>query len=302
MTPILSVRGLSVAFPVRGGLPWRRQPPIEAVRRASFDVGRGEVGGLVGESGSGKTTVSRALLRLVPAASGSVTFDGLDVLQLDRAGLRRLRRRLQLIFQDPYTSLNPRLTAGANVAEGMHIQGTCVRRDIPDRVRALLRQVELPSDAARRYPHELCGGQRQRLVIARALAVEPEFLIADEPVSALDMSIQAQILNLLVEQQRRRGLTILFIGHDLSVIRQICDRVIVMYRGDIVEIAPAGALFDRPAHAYTRALLLAAPARHPSQRLRTPAIEPDPPWRRAANGRDVTLREVGEGHFVADAP
>ena len=298
---ILRVCDLSVTFPAEGFLPWRRPPPVRAVRNASFDVRRREIVGLVGESGSGKTTLSRALLRLVAVAAGSITFDGLDVLALDKPDLARLRRRMQVIFQDPYTSLNPRLSAGRNIAEGLLLQHVCDRAEIPDRIAALLRQVELAPEAARRYPHEFSGGQRQRIGIARALAVEPEFLIADEPVSALDISIQAQILNLLLEQQERRGLSVLFIGHDLSVIRQICDRVVVMCRGDIVEIAPAETLFRQPLHPYTRNLLDAIPARHPAlrrQMSRGGAARWQPPT--SDDACPPPMRLAGPDHLVAE--
>lgn len=298
---ILQVRDLEVTFPGESLLPWRRPPPFHAVRHASFDVGRREIVGLVGESGSGKTTLSRALLRLQPISSGSIGFDGLDLLALDRAGMARLRRRMQVVFQDPYTSLNPRMTAGRNVAEGMLLQRVCNRGEAVDRAVALLRQVGLPADAARRYPHEFSGGQRQRIGIARALAVEPEFLIADEPVSALDMSIQAQILNLLLEQQEQRGLSVLFIGHDLSVIRQVCDRVIVMCRGSIVEIAPTEALFNQPMHPYTQSLLKAVPVAHPTLR-RPVASGVARRWVPVETGSALPLpmRICGPGHLVAE--
>ena len=298
---ILQVRDLEVTFPGESLLPWRRPPTFHAVRHASFDVGRREIVGLVGESGSGKTTLSRALLRLQPISSGSIDFDGLDLMTLDKAGMARLRRRMQVIFQDPYTSLNPRMTAGRNVAEGMLLQRVCNRGEAVDRAVALLRLVGLPADAARQYPHEFSGGQRQRIGIARALAVEPEFLIADEPVSALDMSIQAQILNLLLEQQEQRGLSVLFIGHDLSVIRQVCDRVIVMCRGSIVEIAPTEALFNQPMHPYTQSLLKAVPVAHPA--LRRPVangvarrwvpVETGSAW-------PLPMRVCGPGHLAAE--
>ncbi|NPD70140.1 ABC transporter ATP-binding protein (plasmid) [Lichenicola cladoniae] len=274
--PVLDVIDLSVAFAQARRLPWQRPTAVPVVRNVSFTIRRNEIIGLVGESGSGKTTLSRALLRLLPATSGTVRFDGIDLLTLPAADLRRLRGRMQVIFQDPYTSLNPRMTAADNIAEGISLQRLCDRRDIRARVAAVLDQVGLAPDAGSRFPHEFSGGQRQRIGIARALAVEPELLIADEPVSALDMSIQAQILNLLMEQQERRSLAMLFIGHDLSVIRHICDRVLVMYRGRIVETAPVAALFHHPAHPYTQALLDAAPVSHPSMRHRKRASLAEP--------------------------
>ena len=269
--PVLDVIDLCVEFAQSRRLPWQRPTAVPIVRNVSFTIRPNEIMGLVGESGSGKTTLSRALLRLLPITSGTVRFEGVDLQGLAAAELRRLRGRMQVIFQDPYTSLNPRMTAADNIAEGIRLQRLCERREIPSRVAAVLAQVGLPADSGARFPHEFSGGQRQRIGIARALAVEPDLLIADEPVSALDMSIQAQILNLLMEQQERRNLAMLFIGHDLSVIRHVCDRVIVMYRGRIVETGPVGTLFRHPAHPYTQALLDAAPVSHPSMR------RPDPP-------------------------
>lgn len=269
--PVLDVADLCVSFAQPARLPWRRPIAVPVVRDVSFAIRPNEIMGLVGESGSGKTTLSRALLRLLPATSGTVRFQGIDLLELPAAELRRLRSRMQVIFQDPYTSLNPRMTAADNIGEGIRLQLLCDRNEIPSRVAAVLAQVGLPADAGSRFPHEFSGGQRQRIGIARALAVEPTFLIADEPVSALDMSIQAQILNLLMEQQERRNLSMLFIGHDLSVIRHICDRVIVMYMGRIVETGPAATLFRHPAHPYTQALVDAAPVSHPAMR------RPEPP-------------------------
>ncbi len=274
---LLSVSGLTVAFPGSRKLPWRAAPPIVAVHDVSFDVRRREILGLVGKSGSGKTTLSRAILRLLPATAGSVMFDGTELRTAAPDALKALRRRMQLVFQDPYTSLNPRMTAGQTVAEGLRLHHAYSAREAQDRAAALLGELGLPPGSAGRYPHEFSGGQRQRIGIARALGVGPDFLIADEPVAALDMSIQAQILNLLLEQQERRALSVLFIGHDLSVIRQICDRAVVLYRGEVMETAPTGTLFGQAAHPYTRALLDAAPAAHPSlRRTRLAAAAPRP--------------------------
>ncbi|WP_419728129.1 ABC transporter ATP-binding protein [Lichenicola sp.] len=274
--PVLDVIDLCVEFAQGRRLPWQRPTAIPVVRNVSFTVRPNEIVGLVGESGSGKTTLSRALLRLLPASSGTVRFEGVDLLTLPAAEMRRLRRRMQVIFQDPYTSLNPRMSAADNIAEGIRLQRLCARHEIASRVAAVMAQVGLPADAGSRFPHEFSGGQRQRIGIARALAVEPDFLIADEPVSALDMSIQAQILNLLMEQQEQRQLAMLFIGHDLSVIRHVCNRVIVMYRGRIVETGPVETLFRHPAHPYTQALLDAAPVSHPAMRRQQlpPLVEP----------------------------
>ena len=315
--PILDVRGLEVAFASPRSLSWQRSSAVRVIHDASFSIRRREIVGLVGESGCGKTTLSRALLRLLPSSAGSVIFDGIDVLKLSSSRLRALRGRMQLIFQDPYTSLNPRMTAGDIIGEGMILHGNKgSRHGMAHRVASLLGQVGLPIDAAARYPYEFSGGQRQRIGIARALATEPDFIIADEPVSALDMSIQAQILNLLMEQQERRGLSMLFIGHDLTVIRHICDRVMVMYRGNIVETAPVARLFDRPAHPYTRALIDAAPAARPHLRRRdlvAPDDSPNPAFApdgcsfaarckyviEACRERRPLLEPVGDGHESA---
>ena len=313
---MLDVRDLRVGYASPRSLSWRQPPPVRVVNDVSFSVGRREIVGLVGESGSGKTTLSRALLRLLPTSSGTIRFDGVDITKLPPGSLKPIRRRMQLIFQDPYTSLNPRMTVGDIVAEGMVLQASLSRHDIAGRVRSLLDQVGLADGAQGRYPREFSGGQRQRIGIARALATEPEFIIADEPVSALDMSIQAQILNLLMEQQERRGLSMLFIGHDLSVIRHICDRVMVMYLGSIVEIAPVGSLFRQPAHPYTRALLQAAPAARPGLRRPAAPLMDEPPGRasmphgcpfaarcahvlEACNEIRPALRTVGEDHASA---
>jgi oligopeptide/dipeptide ABC transporter ATP-binding protein len=261
MTALLEVQGLGKGFPLGGGRLLR------AVEEVSFTLARGEILGLVGESGSGKTTVGRALLRLTEPSEGRILFDGVDLLAQSGGALRRLRRRIQMVFQDPFASLNPRLTVGRIVAEPMEIHGLHADRVARRaRVRALLEEVGLPADAAARYPHQFSGGQRQRICIARALAAEPEVIVADEPVSALDVSVQAQVLNLLAELQRRHGLAMLFISHDLEVVRHFCDRIIVMYAGRIVEEGPGATIVGAPAHPYTRALIEAVPRRDPTQR------------------------------------
>jgi len=270
MRALLEVRDLVKHFPVRGGVLSRTKAFVRAVDGVSFDIQRGETLSLVGESGSGKTTTGRAILRLIEPTSGSVRFDGQEVTTLDRHALRALRRRVQIIFQDPYGSLNPRMKVISVLTEAMAVHGLHTRATRRDRAIELLRLVGLSPEAADRYPHEFSGGQRQRIGIARALAVEPELIVCDEPISALDVSIQAQILNLLEELQQRLGLTYLFIGHDLSVVRHISDRVAVMYLGKIVEIAPTEQLFANPVHPYTRALLSAVPVadlRHTRQRI-----------------------------------
>ena len=255
--PLLRIRNLSKRFVTGRGT-------VHAVSDVSFDIPRGSITGLVGESGSGKTTLGRTLLRLVEPSEGSTEFDGQDINRLDAPAMRALRRRMQIIFQDPVSSLNPRLKVGQIIAEGLvaHDVGTPSERKA--RVAALLTEVGLAPDAASRYPHEFSGGQRQRIGIARALALDPEFIVADESVSALDVSIQAQILNLLLDLRESRNLTMLFIAHDLSVVEYLCDQIVVIYLGRIVEQGPAQQLYHAPAHPYTQALLSAIP--HPDPR------------------------------------
>jgi oligopeptide/dipeptide ABC transporter ATP-binding protein len=265
MTPLLAVRDL-VKHYTAGGLFARGTPPVRAVDGVSFEVGRGETLALVGESGCGKSSVGRTVLRLQEPTGGEALFEGVDVFGLDRTALRRLRRRMQIIFQDPYGSLNPRMTVGAAIAEGIEIHRLATGPDVRRRVGALLEEVGLDPGYGRRYPHEFSGGQRQRIGIARALAVEPSFIVCDEPVSALDVSVQAQVLNLLADLQRDRGLSYLFIAHDLAVVRQIAQRAAVMYLGRIVEAGPTEALLAAPRHPYTVALLSAVPEPDPSLR------------------------------------
>ena len=257
--PILEVRDLVKHFPVRKGVFSRVAGHVKAVDGVSFSIPRGSTLSLVGESGSGKTTAGRLILRLIEPTSGRIIFDGEDITGLGGRTLRSIRRRMQIIFQDPYGSLNPRMTVYSVLAEAMAVHGLAPRKERRDRVEELLDLVGLSPDAADRYPNEFSGGQRQRIGIARALAVEPDLIVADEPVSALDVSIQAQILNLMEDLQNRLGLTYLFIGHNLSVIRHISDYVAVMYLGRIVEHGPVDAIFESPYHPYTRALLSAVP-------------------------------------------
>ena len=255
--PLISIRNLSKRFHTPRGT-------VHAVNDVSFDIPRGSITGLVGESGSGKTTLGRTLLRLVEPTEGQTVFDGEDLNALDAAGLRNARRRLQIIFQDPVSSLNPRLRVGDIIAEGLRAHGIGTSRSRRDTVAALLEEVGLQADHMSRFPHEFSGGQRQRIGIARALALEPEFIVADESVSALDVSIQAQVLNLLLDLREKRNLTMLFIAHDLSVVEYLCDQIVVMYLGRVVEIGPSRPLYTDPAHPYTRALLSAIPVPDPT--------------------------------------
>ena len=256
---ILAVEGLRKHFPVRGRLFRRSSDAVKAVDGVSLTVRRGETLGLVGESGCGKSTLGRCLLRLEEPSAGTITFDGSDLLSRSKAEMRQLRRQMQIIFQDPYSSLNPRKTVGAIIGEAFRIHGLLDRAARRQKAIELLSLVGLRPEHANRYPHEFSGGQRQRIGIARALALDPKFIVADEAVSALDVSIQAQILTLLVSLQKRLGLTYVFISHNLGVVRHVSDRVGVMYLGRIVELAPTGTLFAAPAHPYTEALLSAVP-------------------------------------------
>jgi oligopeptide/dipeptide ABC transporter ATP-binding protein len=265
MNPLLSVRDL-VKYYQSASLFGRAAPPVRAVDGVSFEVGPGETLALVGESGCGKSSVGRTILRLQEPTSGKAVFDGVDVFSLDRTRLRELRRRMQIIFQDPYSSLNPRMTVGRAIAEGIEIHHLAPKAEIPVRVAALLEEVGLDPAYARRYPHEFSGGQRQRIGIARALAVQPAFIVCDEPVSALDVSVQAQVLNLLSDLQQQRGLSYLFIAHDLAVVRQIAHRVAVMYLGRIVEEGTTEQILSSPRHPYTVALLSAVPEPDPGAR------------------------------------
>jgi oligopeptide/dipeptide ABC transporter ATP-binding protein len=277
MTSLLQVKDLKKYFPIRGGILNRVVNNVQAVNDVSFDVREGEVVGLVGESGSGKTTVGRTLLRLEEATSGTVTFDGTDILTLPKEDMRKFRKRMQIIFQDPYASLNPREKIRTVIGHALTQHQIGTPEDREDRIVRLLEQVGLSADYMDRFPHEFSGGQRQRIGIARALAVDPEFVVADEPVSALDVSIQAQVINLLDDLKDALNLTMLFIAHDLAVVEHICDRVIVMYLGRIMEIAPASTLYSAPNHPYTQALLSAIPIPKPGRKHSRVVLKGDIP-------------------------
>ena len=261
---LVELENLRVWFPIKSGIVLDRHVgDIRAVDDVSFQIQRGETLGLVGESGCGKSTVGRTILRLYKPTSGRILFDGQDISQLGEGELRPLRRRMQMVFQDPFASLNPRHSVGRIVGEPLRTHGLADGREAAGRVRELLKTVGLPTDAAGRYPHEFSGGQRQRIGLARALALNPDFIVADEPVSALDVSIQAQIINLLEQLQEEFDLTYLFIAHDLAVVRHISDRIAVMYLGWIVEVSPAAELYDNRLHPYTISLLSAVPIPNP---------------------------------------
>ncbi|HEX3368289.1 MAG TPA: dipeptide ABC transporter ATP-binding protein [Candidatus Cybelea sp.] len=260
---LVEVRDLFKYFPIHAGLMSRHVADVRAVDGVSFRIEEGETLGLVGESGSGKTTIGRLLLRLLPATKGEIIFENRDVLAMNRNEIRRLRRSIQIIFQDPFASLNPRMSIGEIIAEPLRIHHIASGKAVEERVQELLSLVGLQPYHANRYPHEFSGGQRQRVGVARALAVDPRFIVCDEPVSALDVSIQAQVINLLEDLQKKLKLTYLFIAHDLSVVRHISTRVAVMYVGKIVELAHRDALYERPMHPYTQALLSAIPIPDP---------------------------------------
>ena len=315
-TPLLQVSNLRKTFPIPGGLLGRTKAEVNAVNDVSFNVARGEVVGLVGESGSGKTTVGRTLLRLEEATSGTVNFDGTSVLDLPPEKLRSFRKQMQIIFQDPYASLNPREKVRDILSHPLKLHGIGSREDRTDRVVSLLEKVGLGADQLDRFPHEFSGGQRQRIGIARALAVEPQFIVADEPVSALDVSIQAQVINLLEDLCQDLGLTMLFIAHDLGVVEHFCDRVIVMYLGRVVEMGRSVDLYSNPNHPYTQALLSAVPQPKPGRRKDRIVLKGDIPspinppsgcvFRTRCPLADAectkvvpTLRDLGNGHKSA---
>jgi glutathione transport system ATP-binding protein len=300
---LLRVRGLTTRFDVKTGFFGRVRRRVHAVEKVSFDLAAGETLALVGESGCGKSTTGRSLLRLVDIAGGSIEFEGRDIVQLPDDALRSVRRDIQMIFQDPFASLDPRLTVGFSIAEPLYIHGVARGREAEERVAWLLEHVGLAADHARRYPHEFSGGQRQRIAIARALALQPRIIVADEAVSALDVSIQAQIVNLLLDLQREFGVSFLFISHDMAVVERVSHRVAVMYLGQIVEIGPRRAIFEDPRHPYTRKLMAAVPVADPTRRRRARALSSEEipsPIRAVGDEPAVApLAEVAPGHFVA---
>ena len=318
--PLLEVRGLTKRYERQQGL-WGRmmkQPPsiLRAVDGVDLTIEQGEILGLVGESGSGKTTLGRSLLRLVEPTSGEVRFRGQEILNLPRGEMQSIRRQMQMIFQDPFSSLNPRMSIRQTLGEVLSVHRICPPQEIEGRIYGLLEMVGLPLDAIDRYPRHFSGGQRQRIGIARALAVQPAFIVADEPVSAVDVSVQAQVMNLMLELKTQLGLTMLFIAHDLSVVQYISTRVGVMYLGKIVELAPRRSLFTRPRHPYTQALLMAAPEPDPTHKNTRIAIEGEPPSPlnpppgcrfhtrcylagEICRKEEPPLVDIGEGHWVA---
>ncbi len=317
MTALIEATGVTKHFPVRGGGLFGQTIPLRAVESVSLSIQPGETMGLVGESGCGKSTFGRVLIRLIPATSGQILFDGADILAMDNKALRVARRSMQIVFQDPYGALNPRMTVEDIIAEPLAIQGASAAARQAE-VGAMLDKVGLPSRARERFPHEFSGGQRQRIGIARALITRPRFVVCDEPVSALDVSVQAQIVNLLVDLRAELGLTYLFIAHDLAVVKHISNRVAVMYLGKIVELADRDALHASPRHPYTRALIAAVPAAHPSRRRRgergrlmgdIPSASHPPPGCRfhtrcplaidLCRVQEPVVTEPSPGHFVA---
>jgi len=279
MAEMIRIQNLEVSYPIYGGILGRQIGAVKAVNGVSFNIQKGETLGLVGESGCGKSTLGKALLMLIEPSSGTISFDQTIVNELNKSDLRKMRKRMQMIFQDPFSSLNPRMKIGSILSEPLEIHSLCPKSERKQKVIELLKTVGMRPESYDKYPHEFSGGQRQRVGIARALAVNPDFIVADEPVSALDVSIQSQILNLLKELQRKFNLTYLFISHDLNVIKYLCDRIVVMYLGKIMEVLTREQLLDSSyqKHPYTEALLAAAPKSHPKEVKHTPPLKGDIP-------------------------
>lgn len=315
---ILEIKGLKKFFPVKKGIFGKKKGYNKAVDDVSFEIKKGETLGLVGESGCGKTTCGRTILRLYEPTGGKIIYDGVDITELSLSQMMSYRKKMQIIFQDPYASLDPRMTVGDIVGEAIDIHKIMGSKERNERVQYLLQRVGLSSEHANRYPHEFSGGQRQRIGIARALAVQPEFIVCDEPISALDVSIQAQIVNMLEDLQRDMGLTYLFIAHDLSMVKHISNRVGVMYLGKLVEIAESNELYTNPEHPYTQALLSAIPIPDPDDSMMKKriilqgeipsAIDPPPGCRfkkrcryskEICNSEEPVLKEISLGHFAA---
>jgi len=315
MEKLVEVRNLKKYF-LTGGGPFGEKDAVRAVDDVSFYIKKKEVLGLVGESGCGKTTCGKVILRLINSTSGNIYFDGYDITHLEKKEMMKFRRKMMIIYQDPFSSLDPRMTVGKTVAEPMEVHNTVSKKEKENRVIELMEKVGLTPDQINRYPHEFSGGQRQRIGIARALAIDPEFIVADEPVSALDVSIQAQIINLLQDLQKEFGLTLLFISHDLSIIKHISDRVAVMYLGKIVEMASKRELFDNPKHPYTEALLSAIPIPNPRFRKKRAILMGDVPSpinppsgcrfhtrcryvKAICKEKEPELIDLRDGHYVA---
>jgi len=304
--PLLAVKNLKTYFPVKRGLLRTQVGNVKAVDDVTFAVGQGETLGLVGESGCGKSTVGRSILRLIPATDGSVVFDGEDVLSASASRMKQLRREMQIIFQDPGGSLNPRMTVGRIVGEPLKVHKICSGTELEDRVQDLLVKVGLQPEHMYRYPHEFSGGQKQRIGIARALALEPRFIVCDEPVSALDVSVQSQVLNLMQDLKDEFNLSYLFIAHNLAVVEHFCDRIAVMYLGKIVEMADRDTLYRNPLHPYTKALLSAAPSPDPNREKKRIMLLGDVPspislFKDEAQGRSHSIETTAEEQAEMDA-
>ena len=315
-TPLLEVKGLKKYFPVTDGLLGKTTGHVKAVDDISFTIEKGESFGLVGESGSGKTTTGRAILRLTDKTDGDVLFNGTEIHKLSKKELRKWRPKMQMVFQDPFSSLNPRMRIGESIGEALLEHKLATRKDVRDKVLEMLELCGLSEYHLNRFPHEFSGGQRQRIGIARAIALNPEFIVADEPVAALDVSIQAQIINLFSDLQKQKGISYLFISHDLSVVEHLCSKIAIMYLGTIVEMAPRESLFSTPLHPYTKALLSAVPIPDPTIKreriilkgdIPSPANPPAgcrfhtrcPIAQETCRSAVPPLRDAGDGHFVA---